>query len=131
MTQFLIVKCSVGKPQAGDSLLSIIISRQALQGSTQFTELASINLYDGGRVTNIGHTTAALTGSISTNDASHISMSFSRPTRNETGLYACQANVLDALGHPRTIVSDVLVQEEMTLLQQYAHTLQGLGDQIN
>ncbi|GFS10191.1 C-type lectin [Elysia marginata] len=130
VTPYLIVKCTADKPIAGTSLLSIIISRQALEGNTQSTELASINLYDGGHVRNIGHTTAALTGTISATDASDIAMSFSRPTRNETGLYVCQVNLMDELGHPKTLFSDVLVQEEMTQLQQYTHTLQDLGNQV-
>ncbi|GFO13258.1 C-type lectin [Plakobranchus ocellatus] len=130
VTPHLTIKCAVAKPASKISLLSIILSRQPLQGNQEAMELASISSFDGGQVKNIDNTVAVLSGAIAAHDASFISMSYSRPSRNETGLYTCRANLMDELGHPQTSFSDVLVQEETSQLQTYASLVQGLSSQV-
>ncbi|CAL1546025.1 unnamed protein product [Lymnaea stagnalis] len=114
ITPRLDLKCSFtfGAGDNVSTLVSLFISRSNDPEYTVYQEIASINTFSG-HLVDISHGNASLSGVINNGSGeSFISMQWRFPGQQETGLYKCVANGVDAAGHPLSVTSTSEVTSE-------------------
>ncbi|CAL1541109.1 unnamed protein product [Lymnaea stagnalis] len=111
LTDSFSVKCSYLKngSQSLSALVSLIVSR-ANNGSSEYEELASLNVFLGQLVNVITQENVKASGAINATGESFIELTWDLPTEDVAGNYKCTAQGPDNVGHNVVIDSTVDVK---------------------
>ncbi|XP_059150095.1 uncharacterized protein LOC131936966 [Physella acuta] len=103
----LTVRCDVSDSSQNNmsALVSIIVSR-APKGSSNYTELASLNSFLGHQVHLLTSEDLTASGSIQANGHSFLDLHWAHPTDAQAGHYMCTAQGPDLVGHNIYLIAE-------------------------
>lgn len=127
-----VVECSVSENPnpKGVHITSIIISRSNQNSTDEFTEMASINVFNT-QPHDISQDNATIQGFINGTGLAYLSMTWSNPSYDKAGLYRCEATGIDDIGHHYGYVSISNVTVEEPDFELFQHEIQSMTEIFN